>query len=209
MNSSIQFANVALFIGLIIIVIASFRWKVGIVASVLAALLLNYFGTEPIHSLRVTSGDDLLTITLLMSLGIVVSVITRYRVQQTVLHSHSVSSEELTNNLRKQLENFTPASTVWSSTFAALDHELDLLDVRLNQELSLDLPVVSYQPGMGVGNSKELLVPASGAIVAFSDPRLAMNIVITPRPGMGPLMLRRDVLFMFARHVEVVLTGTL
>lgn len=209
MGSTIEVANVALLLGVLVVVIATIKWEAGIVASLIAATALNYFCTEPIHSLRVTSGDDLLTIALLISLGVGVSVITAFRAQKTVktFHSQFIGNEK--RSIRQQLATNTPVSLVWHNTQTALSHEMELVDVRLQQTDEHSLPVIARRSREMQSEFDHLVIPQTGAVLNFSDPRLTQTLVFTPRPGVGPLSLQRDLLFLFANQVEAVLTGTL
>lgn len=209
MGSTIEVANVALLLGVLVVIVAAIKWEAGVVASLIAATGLNYFCTEPIHSLRVTSSDDLITITLLLSLGLGVSAITGLRAQTTVKTFHSQFIRHEKRSIRQQLATNTPVSLVWQNTQTALSHEMELVDVRLQQSPDHTLPVIARRSGSVKSEFDHLVIPQTGAVLNFSDPRLSQSLVFTPRPGVGTLSLQRDLLFLFANQIEAVLTGTL
>ena len=209
MNSSIEFANVALLVGIGVAVIASIRWQAGIIASLVAAFSLNYFGVEPVHSLRITSRDDIFTVVLLLTLGLTVSALTAYRLRSRIQHSHNVAIHHLEKEASIDLGEPSLASRAWSTIHARLSHELDLLTIRHADTPPGGLPQISQNRTGGSDSSSTIVIPSTGASISFNDPRLAGCLVLVPIEGAGPLTLRRDVLLMFTRDIETQLAGTL
>ena len=80
LRSDMSIANAALALAFVCVAAALARPLAGFLTSAVAALALNYFHTVPVHSLRMTDGDEILTVVLLVLLGSSVSVATTMRV---------------------------------------------------------------------------------------------------------------------------------
>src|SRR5215213_566664 len=77
-------ANAALAMAVLTVAVALVDWLAGITTSIAAALSLNYFHTEPFHTLRVTDERDVVSIVLLALLGVAVSAVSAYRIRRNV-----------------------------------------------------------------------------------------------------------------------------
>lgn len=209
MNSLIEFANIALLLGIVVAVIATIKWQAGILASLVAAFVLNYFGVEPIHSLRITSGDDILTIILLMSLGLTVSALTAYRVRSTILNTHHERTHWLHNQPFRDMSSPIGASAVWDELHSIMSHELDLINMHVVSEAPIGLPQISSRRDSFHDSPNSVVIPATGAFLTFNDPRFSQKLVITPKEGVGSVMLQRELLLLFSRHLEVHREGIL
>ena len=75
-RSDISIANAALALAFVCVAAALVSPIAGFATSAVAALALNYFHTTPIHSLRMTEPDEVVTVILLVLLGSSVSVAT-------------------------------------------------------------------------------------------------------------------------------------
>ena len=80
-SGDMSVANAALALAFVCVAAALVRPLAGFVTSAVAALALNYFHTIPIHSLRMTEADEIVTVVLLVLLGSAVSVATTLRVR--------------------------------------------------------------------------------------------------------------------------------
>ena len=67
--------NVALLIALVVVVAATADRAAGVATALVASLAYNFFHTEPYQSLRMSDGQDILTVVLLIVIGLVVSEI--------------------------------------------------------------------------------------------------------------------------------------
>lgn len=94
-RENIGVANVALVLAIITTCAAILQWEAGILTSLVAASTLNFFHTQPIRSFRITSGADLLMITLLMLIGLGVSFFTASRVRKVVEQFSTDTSNDL------------------------------------------------------------------------------------------------------------------
>ena len=117
-RENIGVANIALVLAILTTCAALLRWEAGIVTSLVAASTLNFFHTQPIRSFRITSGADLLMISLLMMIGLGVSFLTASRVRSAV-------------------QQFAPDAS----------NDLSKINVQILPELPNNLPVVSRRPG--------------------------------------------------------------
>jgi len=174
-RESIGVANVALVLAIVTTAAALLRWESGILTSLVAASTLNFFHTEPIRSFRITSSSDLVMISLLMLIGLGVSFITASRVRRVV---HQLHSDTATDLLK--------------------------VNVQLLRESSSHLPVISRRPGLS-DDDDELLLPETGAVLKFNDPRIQSVLLVTPHPGLGSLSVSRRTMNAFADHVETVI----
>ena len=67
--------NVALLIGLVVVIAATADRAAGVATALVAAFSYNFFHTQPYRSLRIDDGVDVLTVVLLLVIGLVVSEI--------------------------------------------------------------------------------------------------------------------------------------
>jgi len=118
-RENIGVANIALVLAILTTCAALLRWEAGILTSLVAASTLNFFHTQPIRSFRITSGADLLMISLLMMIGLGVSFLTASRVRSAV-------------------QQFAPDAS----------NDLSKINVQILTELPNNLPVVSRRPGI-------------------------------------------------------------
>jgi hypothetical protein len=173
-RESIGVANVALVLAIITTCAALLRWEAGILTSLVAASTLNFFHTQPIRSFRITSGADLMMITLLMLIGLGVSFLTASRV-------------------RKAVQQFSPDAS----------NDLSKVDIQLLRESPANFPIISRRPGFS--DDDELLLPETGAVLKFNDPRIQSVLLLTPRQGLGALHVSRRTMSTFANHVETII----
>ena len=173
-RENIGVANIALVLAILTTCAALLRWEAGILTSLVAASTLNFFHTQPIRSFRITSGADLLMISLLIIIGLGVSFLTASRVRSAV-------------------QQFSPDAS----------NDLSKVDVQLLQETPGNLPIVSRRPG--ISDDDELLLPETGAVLKFNDPRIQSALLVTPRQGLGALRVSRRTMSTFADHVETII----
>jgi len=174
-RESIGVANVALVLAIVTTCAALLRWDAGILTSLVAASTLNFFHTEPVRSFRITSQADLVMITLLMLIGLGVSFITASRVRRVAQQFHSDDASDLLK-----------------------------VNVQLLQDVTADLPVISRRPGL-TEDADDLLLPETGAVIRFNDPRIQSVLLVTPHPGIGSLSVSRRTMHAFADHIETVI----
>ncbi|MCU1361020.1 MAG: hypothetical protein JWN99_2309, partial [Ilumatobacteraceae bacterium] len=196
-----------LLLAAITIVAALLNSLAGVATSVAAALSLNYFHTEPVHSLRISAGSDLLAVGLLAAIGVMVSAVTALRVRRTAVARRSEHADRAAVDLHAALIEGSPVIEVWDVAVAAAAAQFGLVDVRLQPAGSTKLPVVSRKPWdpKDMAADHLMLLPEGGAVVQFRDPRHAEQLVLTPRTGMGAVYIDRRVALVFADQIEMSL----
>src|SRR4249920_227122 len=83
-RGDMSIANAALALAFVCVAAALVNPVAGFLTSAVAALALNYFHTTPVHSLRMTEGDEIVTVVLLVLLGAAVSIATTLRFRAKV-----------------------------------------------------------------------------------------------------------------------------
>ena len=198
-------ANVALSLAAITCIAAFVRWEAGLLTSLVAVGALNYFHTTPIHSLRMTSGTDLLMIFLLTCIGIGSSAIAALRVRKSVRVLASEHSQTSLITLRKEISDTIPISQAWLSAINVLGSDLVSVEVRLADTTPSNLPVIARRNHNGPDSDDTFVLPESGAVVYFADPRIEQALVVTPKKSMGALEVNREHLFSFIQQIELAL----
>lgn len=208
-RDSMGVANSALLLATIIVAAALIDWAAGIATAVVAAIALNYFHTEPVHSFRITETNDLAAVLLLAGLGIAVSAATAFRVGERVRNYHSSVSHGAIAAIAKARRGDIPAAALWHAVVDAESAELALLDAQLVPSGSVRLPVVARHvsaPDESASDHERVTIPSAGAVVVLRDPRLGVDLVLRPRDSREGTDLRRSSVFMFADGVELALS---
>ena len=204
-NGALTQANVALVMATVTVLFALVDWVAGITTSVAAALALNYFHTEPIHTLRVTDSRDVVSIALLLVLGGAVSAASALRVRRDVQRIRAADVGAAAQELRAILDEDNPAPRVWSAAIATPASDLGLVLARIERSAPRDLPTVGRPSGpQPLGN--ELVLPVDGAALRLERRHPEGRwLVLTPRRGIGPVRLDRRAVTAFADTVELAL----
>lgn len=195
-------ANAALVMAVLTVAVALVDWLAGITTSVAAALALNYFHTEPIHTLRVTDARDVLSITLLGLLGFAVSVATAFRVRRTVRTIRAGDALAAGAELSALLEHDQPADSVWAAATASPSNDLGLTLVRVVDFEPIGMPLIGRPTGAADDSTFDL--PQCGAAIRLDRKWL----VLTPRNGLGPVTLDRAAVANFAATMNMALAGS-
>lgn len=204
-HDEIGVANIALGLAIITVTAGFMRWDAGIVTSVVAAGSLTYFHTEPVHSLRITSSSDITMVVLLILLGLGVSALTASRVRHSLRGFVADSSTSKKSALKDELLLSTSIAHAWTHAIGAFGDEISAADVQLTDSAPSDLPVISRRPAGTQIVDEPFVLPKSGAVAYFADPRITHALVVTPRKGMGAISLNRDALFAFIQQIELAL----
>ncbi len=200
-------ANVALVLATVTAAAALVSARAGFATSIVAALSLNYFHTEPLRSLRITAGSDLVSVALLAALGLAISAITALRVRNARVLQRGVDADGARNQLRDALASGRPAVEVWDISVLAAAAQLALINVRLEHVGRSTLPAISrqrWEPGDPAENHL-LVVPETGAVVHLRAPNHDAQLVLTPRSGQGSVTIDRRAAMIFADQVELAL----
>jgi len=203
-RDTMAIANVALVMAVVTVAVATVSWKAGATTSIAAALSLNYFHTEPVHSLRITAQADLVAVTLLASIGIAVSIATAMRVRAFARNHTSITASEHRSLLATASAHDRPVVVVWTEAVQAACAGMSLVDCRIEPLGASKLPTIARQRALP-GDVTTFILPEGGAVVAFADPRATAQVAMKPRAGMGSLELDRRVVFAFVDQLELVL----
>lgn len=207
MRDSMAIADVALVMAAGTVATALVSWKAGLVTSVAAALSLNYFHTEPVHSLRITETADVLAVVLLAVIGITVSAASALRVR-AFAHEHvAAKAAEGRSLLATAGAVNRPVDVVWAEVVRSACAGLSLVECRIEPAGASSLPSIARQR-QDLGGPSTFVLPESGAVLSFRDPRHPAQVVLTPRAGMGALELDRSVVMAFVDQLEMVLDAS-
>lgn len=198
-------ANIALALAVITVTAGFVRWHTGILTSAVAAGSLTYFHTEPVHSLRMSSGTDVTMVLLLALIGLTTSAFTALRVRDSLHGFVAHTTETSKTSLRQELDRPTPAVQAWTFAVNALGDEITAADVRLAEAAPSGMPVISRRTTAPTGNDDVFVLPQTGAVAYFADPRIDKALIVSPRAGMGAISVNRDALFAFIQNIELAL----
>jgi hypothetical protein len=199
-------ANVALVMAVVTVLFALLDWLAGVTTSVAAALSLNYWHTEPFHTLRVTDSRDVLSIALLALLGLSVSAATAVRVRRGVRDIRAADVGAAAEELRAVLTENNPAPFVWSTAIATPANDLGLVLARVERSAPADIPAIGRAGDSHRQPEADLVLPVYGAALRLERHHPEGRwLVLTPREGMGPLTLDRRAVMAFAETVELAL----
>jgi len=202
-------ANVALVMAALTVLFALVDWLAGLTTSVAAALALNYYHTEPFHTLRVTDSRDVLSIVLLLVLGLTVSAATAFRVRRGVHHIRAADAGAAADELRSTLVKNNPAPLVWSAAIATPANDLGLVLARIERSAPADIPTIGRPAGSYQLLDADLVLPVYGAALRLERRHPEGRwLVLTPRDGLGPLTLDRRAVMAFADTIELALDTT-
>lgn len=200
-------ANVALVLAAITVAVAVASWQAGLSTSVVAALALNYFHTEPVHSLRITQASDLISVLLLALIGGAVSSATAWRVRHLARSHVAEVAAKGRSLLSTAGAHDRPVEVMWLEAVRSACSALALVECRIEPlGASPKLPAIARQRP-NVDGPNGFVLPEAGAVLALKDPRIAAQVVLRPIAGMGSLELDRRVVMAFVDQLELVLAG--
>lgn len=203
-DRGLTLANAALVMAVLTVAVALIDWLAGITTSVASALALNYFHTEPIHTLRVTDARDVFSIILLGLLGLAVSAATAFRVRRNVHDIRAGDALGAADELSSMVASDHPAGKVWAAAIATPTNDLGLVLVRVDQAEPPGLPFIGRFKDVA---DSTLLLPQYGATLRLERHHAYGRwLVLTPRDGLGPLTLDRAAVMAFADTIELALT---
>lgn len=203
-GDGLALANVALLLAVLTVGVALLDWIGGLVTSVAAALSLNWFHTEPIRTFRISSATDLVSVLLLAGLGIGVSTTTAVRVRRAVHRGRSAATGAAQEALQRESAIPRPAHELWQQALAATSPNLALVEARVVSTPGVDLPIVARLPWTDDASDAEFVLPLSGAAIPLGRSSRRM-LILTPQPGLGPLLLDRRAVTAFADAVQLAL----
>lgn len=197
--------DIWLILALITVAIALLSATGGIATSMTGALALNYFHTQPLHSLRMTDVSELIAVLLLTVLGLAVSGVTARRVRAATIAERDRRTRAARARALGGVRG-RPVADAWIDAVASFESVLADVTCRLADESADDgLPRLALRDWRGA-DEDPLVLPACGAIVEFPDPRLRVRLVIAPLPGSGSLAMDRRAISAFVDQFALALS---
>ena len=194
-------ANVALVLAAVCLVVGSISRVAGIVTAIAAGLALDFFHTEPLHSLRIHDRDEMLTVALLVLLGGLVSAVTTVRLRRFAHQSGEASRSASRERLEQLLAEGGPAVEIWHAAVdAAAANGLALVDTRPIAGRGQAAPRVARD-----AESAMFLLPETGATVHGTQ----ATLLLTPRDGIGAVDIDRVAAIAFVDDIDVALRPAL
>ena len=202
-DAGVTLANVALLMAVVTVGFAVIDWMAGVTTSIAAALALNYFHTEPYHTLRITDRRDVYSVLLLGALGLAVSAVTALRVRHGVTAIRHDDATKAAQDLTSLLATEQAAPQVWVAAISAASNDLGLVTARVVPRAPA-LPTIGRR--LVDGDDPTLTLPAVGAVLPLQHRHEEGRfLVLTPRAGLGPLVLDRRAVLSFADAIELAL----
>jgi hypothetical protein len=203
-GAGVTLANVALVMAVVTVGFAVVDWAAGVTTSVVAALSLNYFHTEPYRTLRITDRRDVYSVLLLGALGLAVSAVTAARVRHGVTVLRRADARHAGDELAVLLADDRPAPEVWSAAITAAANDLGMVTARVTAKTPGGLPVIGRR--LADSDDPSLILPAAGAVLPLQHRHAEGRwLIVTPRPGLAPLTIDRRAVLSFADAVELAL----
>jgi hypothetical protein len=206
--------NIALLIALVVVVAATADRAAGVATALVASLAYNFFHTEPYRSLRISDGQDILTVVLLIVIGLVVSEISaraRQAISGRKRHGDAERSLERTAEL---LASGAGVPEMWESVREDIVRLMHVADCRFEDasgsEPISELPLVSRAGALDgrrrvwVATGFEL--PECGAAIRVDYGGVELGqIALIPRAGAGSLTDERRLAVALADQFAVSL----
>jgi Domain of unknown function (DUF4118) len=203
-DAGVTLANVALVMAVVTVGVAVLDWAGGVTTSIAAALSLNYFHTEPYRTLRITDRRDVYSVVLLSVLGLAVSAVTAVRVRRGVTALRRRDARRAGIELEEILRVDRPVPEVWSAAITSAANDLGLVSARVSTRTVADLPTIGRR--ITGDDDPSLVLPQTGAALSLRRYQDARRwLVLTPRPGMGPLDVDRRAVLSFADAINLAL----
>jgi len=203
-RGDMSIANVALVLAFVTVAAALVNPMAGFVTSAVAALSLNYFHTTPVHSLRMTEGDEIVTVILLVVLGSLVSIATTLRVRVKVAGHRTDESLAATRELQELLAHGGALPAAWLTAVQAVCAQAGSIDVSLLAAPPSEVPVISHRATAGIGSDGDtVVIPETGAALLLPNGRGAL--LLRPQAGLGAITAARTMLLQFGDQLASAL----
>lgn len=213
--------NVALVLMVVVVLGAAAGGRLaGVVSALTAALAFDFFQTEPIHSLRISSRDDIETAILLLIAGLVVGQIAaRAQIVRVAVEASRSEIRRITHVAELAAEG-EPAAEVIDAASVELTHLLSLGSCRFEQPPYTE-PLQRLERSGVVIVPKQLItvsrmgrhgleLPAEGVeLPVLQRGREVGRFVLVPTPGEGASLEQRVVAVAVADQVGAALGAEL
>jgi K+-sensing histidine kinase KdpD len=204
MRSDMSIANAALVLAFVCVAAALVSPIAGFLTSAIAALALNYFHTTPVHSLRMTEGDEIVTVILLLLLGSSVSIATTIRVRAKVAVYRTDESLAAARELQELLSHGGALPAVWLTAVQSVVAQAGSIEVSLLAGAPSEVPVISHRLPSGTGSDvDEVVIPETGAALLLPKGRGAL--LLRPQAGLGAITVARTMLLQFGEQLAAAL----
>ncbi len=203
-RGDMSIANAALALAFVCVAAALVSSIAGFATSTVAALALNYFHTTPVHSLRMTEADEIVTVVLLVLLGSSVSIATTMRVRAKVAVHRTDESLAAARDLQALLSHGGALPAVWLTAVQSVCVQAGSIDVSLLGVAPSEVPVISHRVPSGPGSDGDVVViPETGAALLLPDGRGAL--LLRPQAGLGAITAARTMLLQFGIQLAAAL----
>ena len=177
----------------------------GVLTTLAAGLGFLLFHAESTKSVSIDSNDDYVTVALLVTIGVMVSFITMYRVKQAVVRlNESVTLNAMDDFLETALKD-QPTIAFAQRAFEAVSAELAFIDVRLEKKTSLGIPTYDlavWNHHKAGSHPRVIDISPAGIAIKFENPRIWYELVFSSQRGFGTLPVRRFLLQGVANRME-------
>lgn len=202
-RSDMSIANAALALAFVCVAAALVSPIAGFVTSAIAALALNYFHTTPVHSLRMTEGDEIITVILLVLLGSSVSIATTVRFRAKVAVHRTDESVAATHELQNLLSHGGPLPDVWLTAVQSVCGQTGSIEVSLLAAAPSELPVISHRLPSAGSDGDVVVIPETGAALLLPNGQGAL--FLRPQAGLGAITAARRMLLQFGDQLGAAL----
>ena len=203
-RGDMSIANAALALAFVCVAAALVNPIAGFVTSAVAALALNYFHTTPVHSLRMTEGDEIVTVILLVLLGSSVSIATTMRVRSKVAIHRTDESLAAARELQQLLSHGGALPAVWLTAVQSVCVQAGSIDVSLVAAAPSEVPIISRRLPSGTGSDGDtVVIPETGAALLLPNGRGAL--LLRPQAGLGAITAARPMLLQFGDQLTAAL----
>jgi len=209
-RDDIGVANVVLILSFVVVIAASMGRAAGLLTAVVAGLSLNFFHTEPFHSLRISSGRDVFTVVLLIGLGVVASEMSAWRRRATYSSVQRLRGAKVLQGAAALVATRPDPDDVWNLIRPAIIDLLDLADCRYEAGTSPSVPHVG-RSGALIANTMRLgrdgfEISEEGAAIAVTYAGHTMgHLVLRPSGHRGSPREAREVAVALADLYAVAL----
>jgi two-component system sensor histidine kinase KdpD len=170
----------------------------GVISSVLGLVALTYFFTEPVHTFRVASRDDLLAVAAFLVVALVVGWVVARAVQERDRASRREREARLLNYFTTKVLSGEPLDRVLNDLSAALVDALRLASCEIDADAAgRTFQIRRVQPGTVAG------IPLKVSIASGDEPLGTLAAAMPEDDALGPDDVR--LLEAAARQIAVVL----
>lgn len=146
-----------------------------------------------------------MSVCLAVSYGLIVSIYASRHARTGLVLRQQSGALAGAEDLAGQLGADSTALHAWHLLIDASASSLANLRVRLTHTGVHEVPVVArrtFGPDRPDPDAATVVIPRGGAVVRFSDPRMGLEILVTPVDGFGAVEVSRVMLLAFAEQVE-------